>query len=139
MTNDINSHSVLATPPARPRHALKPILTVVLELAESGPDLGFEPKQINAGMRIFFGVVSALATRLDLALAPFLGEPCRSGFEWWTAGVVDECGVDAEGMADAEGFEVGFKGVTDEDGNGAGLGCENGEELGLDMGEGRYR
>ena len=81
MTKDINSHSVLATPPARPRHALKPTLTVVLELAESGPDFGFEPKQVNAGTRGFFGVVSALAARLDLALTPFLGEQCRSGFE----------------------------------------------------------
>ena len=41
--------------------------------------------------------------------------------------MVHECGVDAEGMADPEDFEVGFEGVTDEDGGGAALGCENGK------------
>ena len=57
---------------------------------------------------------------LDLALSPFLGEPCKSRFEGLTAGVVvHECGVDAEGVAYLEGFEVGFEGVTDDDGCGA--------------------
>jgi hypothetical protein len=50
--------------------------------------------------------------------------------------VVDECGIDAEGVADPEGFVVGLEGVTDEDGGGAALGYENGEKLGLDFGEG---
>ena len=57
------------------------------ELAESGPVLDFEPKKIDAGARIFFGVVSALAARLDLAPTPFLGEPCEPGLSgrlrWW--------------------------------------------------------
>jgi hypothetical protein len=37
--------------------------------------------------------------------------------------VVHECGVDAEGVTDPEGFEVGFEGVTDEDGCGTALGA----------------
>jgi hypothetical protein len=74
-------------------------------------------KQINVGARVFFGDVSALAARLDLAVTPFLGELCEPGFEWLTAGeVVHVCGVDTEGRADPEGFEVRFEGVTDEDG-----------------------
>ena len=60
---------------------------VALELAESGTVLDFEPKEINASARVFFGVVSALAACLDLAVTPFLGEPCETGFEWPTAGV----------------------------------------------------
>jgi hypothetical protein len=49
-------------------------ILVGLELAESAPVLDFEPKQINAGVRVF---------------------------EWSTAGVVArECGVDAEGVTD---------------------------------------
>lgn len=44
--------------------------------------------------------------RLDLAVTPFLGEPCEPGFEWPTAGVVEhECSIDAEGVADPESFE----------------------------------
>ena len=45
---------------------------VALELAESGTVLDFEPKEINASARVFFGVISALAACLDLA-HPFLG------------------------------------------------------------------
>jgi hypothetical protein len=138
MVHDGSSHSPLVTPPACPRHALKDALMVCLELAESVPVLDFEPKQVNAGTRVFFGVVSALAVRLDLALTPFLSESCESGFEQSTAGVVvHECGVDAEGVTAPERFEVGFKGVTDEDGGGPGVGCKDGEEVGLDLGEGR--
>ena len=44
--------------------------------------------------------------------------------------VVDKCGVDPEG------FEIGFEGVTDEDGGGAAFGSE-GKQLDLDIGEGR--
>ena len=52
----------------------------------------------------------------------------RVRFEWSTTGmVVHECGVDAERVADPERFEVGFERMTDEDG----------EELGLDVREGR--
>ena len=138
MVHDGSSDSALTTPPARSRHALKDALLVGLELAESGPVLDFESKQINAGARVFFGVVSALAARLNLAATPFLGEPSEPGFEWSTTGVVVcKCGVDAEGVADPEGFEVGFKGVTDEDGGGATLGCKDGNELGLDLSERR--
>ena len=62
----------------------------------------------------------------------------RARFEWSTAVVVvDECGVDTDGMADPEGFEIGFEGVTDENGCGAALGCEDGKQLGLGLGEGR--
>jgi hypothetical protein len=58
--------------------------------------------------------------------------------KWSTVGVVvHECGVDAEGVADPERFQVGFDGVTDEDGSGAGVACEDGSEVGLDPGEGR--
>ena len=42
-----------------------------------------------------------------------------------------------EEMADPERFEIGLEGVADDDVGGAALGCENGEELGLDLGEGR--
>ena len=36
---------------------------------------------------------------LDVALTPFLGEPCQKGFKWSASEVmVDECGVDAEGL-----------------------------------------
>jgi hypothetical protein len=57
--------------------------------------------------------VSDLAARLDLAVIPFLGEPCEPGFEWLTAGeVLHVCGVGTKGMADPEGFEVRFEGVT---------------------------
>ena len=45
--------------------------------------------------------------------------------------VVNKCGVDPEG------FEIGFEGVTDEDGGGGTLGCEDGKQLGLDIREGR--
>ena len=51
---------------------------------------------INACARVFFGVVCALAVCLELAVTPFLGQPC-------------------EEVADPEGFEVGFEGATDED------------------------
>ena len=51
-------------------------------------------------------------------------ELCESGFEGPTAGmVVDECGVDAERMADPERLKVRFEGVTDENGSGAALGA----------------
>ena len=74
--------------------------------------------------RVFFGVVSALAAYLDLAVTPFLGEPRETGFEWPTAGVmVDECGVDAERVANPERLEVQFEGVTDENGSEAVLGA----------------
>ena len=56
------------------------------------------------------------------------GGPCESGFErfeWSTVGVVvDECSVDAAGMADPERFQVRLEGMTDEDGCGAALGLE---------------
>jgi hypothetical protein len=87
--------------------------------------LDFESKQVNS------------RAHLDLALTPFLGEPCEPGFEGSTAGVVvDECGVVAEGMADPERFQVGFE-RADEDGGGFVFGYENGKQLGLDLGEGR--
>jgi hypothetical protein len=35
-------------------------------------------------------------------------------------------------------FDVGFEEVTDEDRCGAALRCEDGEELGLDLGEGSF-
>lgn len=99
--------------------------------------MDFEPKEIDTSASVFFGVVSTLAPCLDFAVTPLLGEPCESGLEWSTAGVVIyQCGVDAEGVADPEGFEIGFEGVTDEDGRGTALRCEDGEELGLDLGEG---
>ena len=37
--------------------------------------------------------------------------------------VADECGVDAERMADPERLEFRFEGVTDENGSGAALGA----------------
>ena len=37
MVHGGSSHTPLATPPARPRHALKDVLVVGLELAESAP------------------------------------------------------------------------------------------------------
>ena len=43
----------LATPPARPRHALKDALVGGLELLESGPILNFDPKHIDAGARVW--------------------------------------------------------------------------------------
>lgn len=71
-------------------------------------------------------------------MAPFLREPCEPWFEWSTTGVVVyQCGINAEGVANPEGFEVGFEGVTDEDGCGASLRCKDGEELGLNFREGR--
>ena len=42
--------------------------------------------------------------------------------------VVHECGVDPEGVADPERIEVGSEGVV----GGTALGCEDGEEPGLD-------
>jgi hypothetical protein len=69
-----SSHSAVATPPARPGHALNP------GRSESAPVLDFEPKQINAGVRVF---------------------------EWSTAGVVaHECGVDAEGVTDPRALRL---------------------------------
>ena len=48
-------------------------------------------------------------------MTPLFGEPGQSGFEWSAAGVVIyECGVNAEGVADPEGLEVGFEGVANE-------------------------
>ena len=52
--------------------------------------------------------------------------------------MLDECGVDAKGVANPEGFEAGFEGATDEDGGEVALRCEDGEELGLDLGERRH-
>ena len=79
--------------------------------------------------------MSALALCLDRAATPFLGEPTETRFERSTAGVVvDGCGVDAVRVANPEHLEVGFEGVTDEDGCRATLGCDDGEELGLDLG-----
>jgi hypothetical protein len=53
MVHDSSSHSALANPPARPRHALNDAM-VGLE-PEFGPLLDFEPKQINAGTCVIFG------------------------------------------------------------------------------------
>ena len=65
---------------------------------------------------------------------PFLGEPCETGFEWSTAGVVvDECGVDVERVADPERLEVRFE----EDEGGAALGYDDEEGLCLDLGKHR--
>ena len=59
----------------------------------------------------------ALKDVLGLALTPLLGEPCQTRFKWSTSEVmVDECGVDAEGSADPDRYQVLFKGVTDKDG-----------------------
>ena len=138
MVYDSRSNSSLATSAARPRHALKDAFLVGLELTKTGAVLDFEPKQVHACTCVFFGVVSALAACLDLAATPFFGEPREARFEWTTAGVmVDERGVDAEGVANPERLEVRFQGVTDEDGGGGTLGCDDGEELCLDFGEGR--
>ena len=69
-----------------------------------------------------FGVMSTHPARLDLAVTPFLGEPCEPGFEWPTAGVVEhECSIDAEGVAGPESSEAGHMGVTDEDGGAIGV------------------
>ena len=69
------------------------------------------------------------ATRLDLAVTLLCGEPCKAGFEGSTAGVVVcECGVNAEGVADSEG-------VSNEDRDGAVKGCEEGDEVRLDLGK----
>ena len=84
--------------------------------------LDFELKQVGTGACVFFGVVSALALCLDFAVTPFLGELTETGFERSTAEVVvDECGADAERVANPEHLEIGFEGVTDEDGCGAAL------------------
>jgi len=48
--------------------------------------------------------------------------------------VVHKCGVDAEAVENPEGIEAGFEGVTNEDGEGC---HEKGEELHLDLGDGR--
>ena len=48
--------------------------------------------------------------------------------------MVNEYDVDAERVADPEGFKVRFEGVTDEDGGGAALRCDGGE-LRLDLGK----
>ena len=116
MVHDGSSNNAVATPPVRALHVFKDAFMV-------GTVLNFEPKEINASACVFFGVISALAACLDLAVTPFLGEPCESGFGWPTAGmVVDECGVDTERVADPERLEVRFEGVTDENGSGAALG-----------------
>jgi hypothetical protein len=48
---------------------------------------------------------------------------------------VDECsGV----RVDPEGFKVRLEELTDEDGSGTALECEDGGELGLDLGEGYF-
>lgn len=110
MVHNGRSDAPLPTPPARPSHALKDAFIVCFELAEPGPVLDFESEELHASACVFFGVVSALAARLNFAVTPFFGEPCETGFEGSTAGVVvHECGVDAEGMAYVEGFEVGFE------------------------------
>ena len=110
MVHDNSSRSALATPAARPRHALKDGLMVGLELAESGPALDFEPKQVSAGTRVFFGAVSTLVAHLYLVVTQFLYGFRESGYWWSTAGVlVYECSVNAERVADPEGFEVGFE------------------------------
>ena len=140
MVHDGRAHRSLPTPPTRPGHPLEYALIVCLELAEPGPVLDLELEQIDARPCIFFGVVSALAARLNLTVTPLFGEPCEPGFERSTARVVvHECGVDAERVTDPEGFEIGFERVTNEDGGGAAWGCEKGEEVGLHLGERRRR
>ena len=71
MVHDGSSHSALATPPARPPHALRDALSWWVLNSPNPAPFASEPKAINAGARVFFGVVSALAGRLDLALTPF--------------------------------------------------------------------
>lgn len=126
-------------PPARPSHAFEYALVICLTLAEPDAILNFKPEELDASACVLFGVVttSALAARLDLASAPLFGEPGEPGFERPAAGVVVyKRGVDAEGVADPEDFEVGFEGVADEDGRRGALRCKNSEEMGLDLGEG---
>jgi hypothetical protein len=86
MVHDGSSHCALTIPAARPGHALKDAILVRLERAESAPVLNFEPKEVNGGACVCFGVVSALTVRLDLALTPFLSEPTEPGFEWSAVG-----------------------------------------------------
>ena len=52
MVHSGGSHSPLATPAARTCNTLKEAF-VGLELAESGPALDFEPKQINTNVRVW--------------------------------------------------------------------------------------
>ena len=52
MVNDDGSHSPLPTPPAHPLHTVKDAF-VGLELAESGPALDFESKEINTNVRVW--------------------------------------------------------------------------------------
>lgn len=139
MIHDGPSDCPLPTPPTRPSHTLEYALIIRFKLTKPRPVLDLEPKEVDARPRIFFGIVSALAARLDLAVTPFFGEPCEAGFEWSTTGmVVHECCIDAEWVADAESFEVGFEGVANEDGGWAIWGCEEGKDLGLDFGEGSF-
>ena len=101
----IETQDIVAATGSSKGFLTKDALIVGLEPDKFGPVLDFEPKQINAGARVFFGVVSALVARPGLAVTPFFGEPCEPGFERSTARVVvHECGVDAEGVVDPEGW-----------------------------------
>ena len=71
------------TPAARLGHVFKDAFLVRLELAESGAILNIEPKQVNAGARACFRVVSALAACLDLVVHYFEAKFRRSATGWW--------------------------------------------------------
>lgn len=78
------------------------------------------------------------ATRLNHAVTPLFGESCEAGFEGSSAGIViRECGVDAEGVANPECFQVGFEGVTDEGGSGASRGSGLGDGMGDERASGK--
>ena len=86
------------------------MLSVGLELAESRTVLDSASKQIDEAAGVSSSWRSCPPSPcLDVALTPFLGEPCQTGFEWSTSEVmVDECGIDAEGLAHPDRCEVPF-------------------------------
>ena len=89
----------------------KMLLWSVLNSPNPSSVLDFGKKQINSGARVFFGVLSTLAARLDLAPTPLLESHVSPGLSdrprgrWWMTGC--QC---TEEMADLEDFEVGFGG-----------------------------
>lgn len=106
-----------ASPSCRPWHPLKNRLKIDLELTKPRSALHFLFQQIQTRPSIFLRIMSTLAARLDLTVTPSFCKPCQAWFERSTTWMVVDYGrVDAQRVANFEGFEIRFKRVAEENG-----------------------
>jgi len=110
----LDTPNTTACPPIRPRHPLEYRLVIGLEFSERWSVFDFLLQQIETRARVLFGIMSAFSSRLNLTPTLFFCQPCQPGLKRPSARmVIDDRGVDAEGMADFESFEVRFEGVSE--------------------------